>query len=155
RIEQVDADGPRAERLEQRILLRRSRHAGDLVPRGHESRHHPPAEDAGRSRYEHPHLVLLSARQQSGYYISGLWRSTAGGRMTRERVGGTGRSVESIDPGDGVAVGEGLARTPDPPYWAVIFSTHRDGQPGDRYDQTAQKMLMLAAQRAGFLGVET
>ena len=63
--------------------------------------------------------------------------------------------MESVDHRDGVEVGEGLARTPDPPYWAVIFSTHRDEQPGDRYDETAAKMLMLASQRAGFLGVET
>lgn len=51
--------------------------------------------------------------------------------------------------------GAGLARTPDPPYWAVIFSTRRNEQPGDHYDQTSQKMMLLAAQQNGFLGVET
>jgi heme-degrading monooxygenase HmoA len=50
---------------------------------------------------------------------------------------------------------EGLARTPDPPYWAVIFTSHRAVQPGDKYDETAQRMLTLAALQPGFLGVET
>jgi heme-degrading monooxygenase HmoA len=72
-----------------------------------------------------------------------------------ERVGERERSVESIDHRDGAEGGDGLARTPVPPYWAVIFSTHRDAQPGDRYDQTAQRMMTLAAEQAGFLGVET
>jgi heme-degrading monooxygenase HmoA len=48
-----------------------------------------------------------------------------------------------------------LARTPEPPYWAVIFSTRRNEQPDDHYDETSQKMMLLAAQQNGFLGVET
>jgi heme-degrading monooxygenase HmoA len=50
---------------------------------------------------------------------------------------------------------EGLATTPDPPYFAVIFSTVRNEKPGDQYDQTAAAMMTLAAQQPGFLGVET
>ncbi len=50
---------------------------------------------------------------------------------------------------------DGLARTPDPPYWAVIFSTRRNEQPDDHYDRTSQKMMLLAARQKGFLGVET
>ena len=57
RIEQVDADGPDAERLEQRLFLGRSRHAGDLMPGSHELGHCAPAQHAGRSRHEHAHLV--------------------------------------------------------------------------------------------------
>jgi len=49
----------------------------------------------------------------------------------------------------------GLAQTPEPPYWAVIFTSHRAAQPDDGYDDTAQRMLTLAAQQSGFLGVET
>ncbi|HEV7524377.1 MAG TPA: antibiotic biosynthesis monooxygenase [Acidimicrobiia bacterium] len=49
----------------------------------------------------------------------------------------------------------GLARTPDPPYWAVIFSSRRNAQPGDLFDETDKKMMTLAAQQPGFLGVET
>lgn len=50
---------------------------------------------------------------------------------------------------------EGLAATPDPPYWAVIFSTVRNVAPGDHYDETADRMMTLAAQQPGYLGVET
>ena len=49
----------------------------------------------------------------------------------------------------------GLAVTPEPPYWAVIFTSHRAAQPGDGYDETAARMMHLAAQQPGFLGVET
>jgi heme-degrading monooxygenase HmoA len=46
------------------------------------------------------------------------------------------------------------ARTPDPPYYAVIFSSQRTE--GDRgYGQMAQRMLELAASQPGFLGVES
>ena len=49
----------------------------------------------------------------------------------------------------------GLADTPDPPYWAVIFSSRRNRQPDDQFDETDQRMMHLAAQQPGFLGVET
>ena len=60
--------------------------------------------------------------------------------------------MEAID--GGADVTEGLARTPEPPYWAVIFSSRRNAQPGDQYDETAQRMLSLAAEQPGYLGVE-
>jgi heme-degrading monooxygenase HmoA len=47
------------------------------------------------------------------------------------------------------------AQTPEPPYWAVIFTSHRDEQPGDGYEDTADRMLKLAARQPGFLGVDT
>ncbi len=59
-----------------------------------------------------------------------------------------------MDAIDGTVPRDGLARTPEPPYWAVIFSSRRDPQPGDQYDETAQRMLALAAQQPGYLGVE-
>src|SRR5437899_1348534 len=47
-----------------------------------------------------------------------------------------------------------LAKTPEPPYYAVIFSSLRtEGERG--YEQMAQKMAELAAQQPGFLGVES
>ncbi len=47
-----------------------------------------------------------------------------------------------------------LANTPEPPYYAVIFSSLRT--PVDAgYDATAQRMLELAAQQEGYLGVES
>lgn len=60
--------------------------------------------------------------------------------------------MKSTEPIDTVA---GLARTPDPPYWAVIFSTLRNEQPDDQYEPTSQRMMLLAARQKGFLGVET
>jgi heme-degrading monooxygenase HmoA len=49
----------------------------------------------------------------------------------------------------------GLARTPEPPYWAVIFTSVRNTQPGDDFDATDERMMALAARQPGFLGVET
>ncbi len=47
-----------------------------------------------------------------------------------------------------------IAGTPEPPYYAVIFTSLRTG--GDRgYDAMAEHMMELAAQQPGFLGVET
>jgi len=46
------------------------------------------------------------------------------------------------------------AATPEPPYYAVIFtSVRRDGDAG--YSETAQRMLKLASAQPGFLGFET
>ena len=47
-----------------------------------------------------------------------------------------------------------IAATPPPPYYAVIFSSLRTGFEAD-YAGTAERMLELAAEQAGFLGVET
>ncbi|KPN74955.1 antibiotic biosynthesis monooxygenase [Neisseria canis] len=47
-----------------------------------------------------------------------------------------------------------FAQTPNPPYYAVVFTSQRtDGDRG--YDQTAVRMLELARQQAGFLGAES
>lgn len=47
-----------------------------------------------------------------------------------------------------------LARTPAPPYYAVIFTSLRTE--GDRgYGPMASRMVELAAQQPGFLGVES
>jgi len=47
-----------------------------------------------------------------------------------------------------------IAETPEPPYYAVIFSSLRSDV-GDGYAETAARMLELAAQQPGFLGVES
>ena len=47
-----------------------------------------------------------------------------------------------------------FALTPDPPYYAVIFSSLRR-EPDDGYAATAARMVELAAQQPGFLGVES
>ena len=47
-----------------------------------------------------------------------------------------------------------IAETPKPPYYAVIFtSTRTDGDNG--YSETADRMVQLAEQQSGFLGVES
>ncbi|GAA5175906.1 hypothetical protein GCM10025771_09350 [Niveibacterium umoris] len=47
-----------------------------------------------------------------------------------------------------------FAATPQPPYWAVIFSNQRaDGDAG--YADMAARMVELAAQQPGFLGMES
>ena len=47
-----------------------------------------------------------------------------------------------------------LAQTPQPPYYAVIFTSQRtDGERG--YGAVADRMEELASQQQGFLGVES
>lgn len=47
-----------------------------------------------------------------------------------------------------------IAATPEPPYYAVIFTSARtDGERG--YGAMAEKMVQLAAEQPGFLGVES
>ena len=49
---------------------------------------------------------------------------------------------------------ERFARTPRPPYYAVIFANQRT--PGDDgYGATADRMVELAAQQPGYLGIES
>jgi heme-degrading monooxygenase HmoA len=47
-----------------------------------------------------------------------------------------------------------FARTPEPPYFAVIFTSQRTGVE-EGYDAMADRMVELAAQQPGFLGVES
>ena len=47
-----------------------------------------------------------------------------------------------------------IARTPTPPYYAVIFTSFRtDGDNG--YGAMSEKMIELAKQQPGFLGMES
>ena len=46
------------------------------------------------------------------------------------------------------------AQTPDPPYYAVIFTSTGTGNT-EGYDAMSQKMIELAAKQPGFLGVES
>ena len=52
-----------------------------------------------------------------------------------------------------------FATTPAPPYYAVIFASRRRGLDEERgdhgYGVTADRMVELAAQQPGYLGVET
>lgn len=47
-----------------------------------------------------------------------------------------------------------IAQTPETPYYAVIFTSLRtDGDHG--YEQAAERMVELAREQPGFLGVES
>ena len=46
------------------------------------------------------------------------------------------------------------AQTPDPPYYAVIFTSTRTAV-DDGYGSTAERMVELAQAQPGFLGVES
>ena len=47
-----------------------------------------------------------------------------------------------------------IEKTPEPPYYAVIFTSHRTK--GDNgYGEMAERMVKLASQQPGFLGVES
>jgi len=47
-----------------------------------------------------------------------------------------------------------IAQTPEPPYYAVIFTSERT-EIDDDYGLTADRMVELAKQQPGFLGVES
>lgn len=49
---------------------------------------------------------------------------------------------------------ESIAKTPAPPYYAVIFTSLRTDV-DDGYGAVAERMVALAAQQPGFLGVES
>ena len=46
------------------------------------------------------------------------------------------------------------ARTPEPPYYAVIFTNNRTAV-DEGYGDMAERMVELAAEQPGFLGVES
>lgn len=48
-----------------------------------------------------------------------------------------------------------IASTPEPPYYAVIFSSLRNAGDEDSYAAMAQLMEELAAEQPGYLGIES
>ncbi|AKC86414.1 antibiotic biosynthesis monooxygenase family protein [Pseudoxanthomonas suwonensis] len=49
----------------------------------------------------------------------------------------------------------GFARLPSPPYYAVVFSSLRNGEDPEGYAAAAGRMLELARAQPGFLGMES
>jgi heme-degrading monooxygenase HmoA len=47
-----------------------------------------------------------------------------------------------------------IAKTPEPPYYAVIFTSRRSAT-DDGYGAMSERMVELAAQQPGFLGLES
>jgi len=50
---------------------------------------------------------------------------------------------------------EKIAKTPDPPYYAVIFTSLRTAANDDAYARTAERMIELAQAQPGYLGYES
>jgi heme-degrading monooxygenase HmoA len=48
-----------------------------------------------------------------------------------------------------------LATTPQPPYYAVIFSSVRTGEDDQGYAAAADRMVELASEQPGYLGVDS
>lgn len=48
-----------------------------------------------------------------------------------------------------------FAKTPEPPYYAVIFVSQRTPVDDEGYGATAERMMELGTQRPGFLGIES
>jgi len=49
---------------------------------------------------------------------------------------------------------DGIAATPRAPYWAVVFSSQRE-RADDGYDHMSDRMVDLAKEQDGFLGLES
>ncbi len=47
-----------------------------------------------------------------------------------------------------------IAKTPEPPYYAVIFTTIRT-EIDENYEETAHQMELLAKQQDGYLGIDS
>jgi heme-degrading monooxygenase HmoA len=47
------------------------------------------------------------------------------------------------------------ARTPPPPYWAVIFTSQRASSADDGYGDAADRMVELSQASPGFLGIDS
>jgi heme-degrading monooxygenase HmoA len=54
-----------------------------------------------------------------------------------------------------VSAAAGIARTPEPPYYAVIFTSKRAEDDGRAYGAMAQRMVDLGSRYDGFLGIES
>lgn len=48
-----------------------------------------------------------------------------------------------------------FAPLPEPPYYAVIFSSHRNANDAAGYEETAHRMVELAAGMPGYIGIES
>jgi heme-degrading monooxygenase HmoA len=54
-----------------------------------------------------------------------------------------------------VSASTGLACTPNPPYYAVIFTSKRSSADERAYGVVAQRMVDLGSRYEGFLGIES
>ena len=54
-----------------------------------------------------------------------------------------------------MSAASGIARTPEPPYYAVIFTSKRAVDDGRAYNVMAERMVDLGARYDGYLGIES
>ncbi len=54
-----------------------------------------------------------------------------------------------------MATHESIARTPPPPYYSVVFTSRRNDGDQVLYKATADRMLELATEQDGYLGIES
>lgn len=48
-----------------------------------------------------------------------------------------------------------FADTPEPPYYAVVFTSFRNGEDDEGYGEASARMMALAVQQPGYLGAES
>lgn len=48
-----------------------------------------------------------------------------------------------------------LAKTPEPPYYTVIFASLRTAHDDEDYAEAAERMAQLASEQPGYLGVDS
>ena len=54
-----------------------------------------------------------------------------------------------------MSTNNGIAHTPEPPYYAVIFTSKRAADDGRAYGVMAERMVDLGSRYEGFLGIES
>lgn len=50
---------------------------------------------------------------------------------------------------------ERFAQTPDPPYWAVMFTNQRTSRETPEYERMAETLARIAPDQPGYLGIES
>jgi len=51
--------------------------------------------------------------------------------------------------------GHGIARTPEPPYYAVVFTSRRSAADDEGYARMSDEIEALVARQPGYLGMES
>jgi len=54
-----------------------------------------------------------------------------------------------------MSIADGFAKLPPPPHYALIFSSRRNDDAAAGYDETSSRMVELARQQPGFVGVQS
>ena len=52
-------------------------------------------------------------------------------------------------------IGDGLARTPEPPYYAVVFTSRRTPEDDAGYAKMSEEIEALVKRQPGYLGMES